>query len=249
MRIQLIGFDYNLNPNYKLQLFKEIVNGSDADLILFPGHTLRDLNDLYYLEPDLTNEKSVVVLELIDHRATSCLYLHNALFLVQEGIAVDLYTSQIFATADEIKRDEVLMAKLLDEIPRRQFECCGKRITILQCGETALLESTKADGYKASFRFKDNSELNKRYEEMLASTDIFLNPIHDLQGEQGVMSQRRTTLSGDGRYYFSTCELNKEMAGKFTSKRIQYAWYNGKEMTILPEIYEEEMYVSRIIEI
>ena len=81
---------------------------------------------------------------------------------------------------------DILMEKLLDEIPRRQFECCGKRFTVLLCGETALLASTKAEGYKASFRFKSNQKLNKRYEQLLASTDVFLNPIHDLQGEQGL---------------------------------------------------------------
>lgn len=249
MKTQLIGFDFGLNPNYKLELFKEIVNGSDADLILFPGHTLRDFDDLYYLESDLTNIKSTVVLELIHHQATSCLYLHNALFLLREGAIVDLCTSQVFAKADEIKGDEVLMAKLLDEIPRRQFECGGKRITVLQCGETALLSSSKAEGYKAGFRYKDNAKLNERYEEMLASTDIFLNPIHTPQGEQGIMAQRRATLSTDGRYYLSTCSLSEDMPGKLKSKSLQYVWYNGQELLIKPEIHKDEGYVSRMVEI
>lgn len=249
MKIQLIGFDFDLNPNYKINLVKEIVNGSDANLILFPGHTLRDYEDLVYVEGDITNEKSTVVIEMTDAYPTSCLHLHNALFLIKEGFFEDMYTSQIFATAEDINGFEILMGKLLDEMPRRQFECCGKRITILQCGETALLASAKAEGYKASFRFKNNPELNERYEQMMATTDIFLNPIHDLQGEQGIMAQRRTTLSSDGRYYFSTCELNKEMWGKLSSKRIQYAWHDGKELNIKPDMHEDDGYVSRIIEI
>lgn len=249
MKIQLIGFDFGLKLNQKRKLFIEIVNGSDADLILFPGHTLRDLADLYNIEPDLTNEKSMVVLELEDHYPTSCLHLQTALFLVREGMPEDLCTSQIFTTANEIDGDEVLMAKLLDEIPRRQFKCGGMRITVLQCGETALLASTKAEGYKASFRFKDNVELNKRYEEMLASTDIFLNPIHTPQGRQWVMAQRRATLSADGRYYFMTGSLPQKSAGKLRSKSLQYVWHDGKELTIQPVIHEKGMYVSRIIEI
>ena len=249
MKIQLIGFDYGLNPNYKLDLVKETVNSSDADLILFPGHTLRDYDDLVYLEGNISNDKSTVVVEMIDSFPTTCLHLHNALFLIREGLFEDMYTSQIFATAKDINRNHVLMSKLLDEIPRRQFECCGKHITVLHCGETALLASDKAEGYKASFRFKDESELNERYEKMLASTDIFLNPIHDLQGEQGVMAQRRATLSSGGRYYFSTCELNEGMWGKLSSKRIQYAWYDGQELTIKPDIHEDDCYVSRVIEI
>lgn len=249
MKIQLIGFDFGLKLNQKRKLFIEIVNGSDADLILFPGHTLRDLADLYNMEPDLTNEKSVVVLELEDHYPTCCLHLHNALVLVREGLAEDLYTSQIFTSAEEINREDVLMAKLLDEMPRRQFECCGKRITVLLCGETALLESTEAENYRATFRFKDNAELNRRYEEMLASTDIFLNPIHTPQGRQWVMAQRRATLSADGRYYFLTGSLPQKSAGKLKSKSLQYIWHDGKELTIKPVIYEKGMYVSRIIEI
>ena len=249
MTIQLIGFDFGLNPNCKLDIFRTAVNDSDADLILFPGHTLRDTNDLLYLGPDITNEKSLVVLELEDSYPTSCLHLHNSLYLYRDGEFESLYTSQIFATADDVKGKATLIAKLLDEMPRRQFQCCGKRITILQCGETALLASSKAENYKASFRFKDNPELNRRYEELIASTDIFLNPIHDLQGEQGVMVQRRATLSASGRYYLSTCALNEEMSGKYNSKRIQYIVHDGEEMTLTPDIHEEDGYVSRVIEI
>ena len=249
MRIQLIGFDYNLNPNHKLDLVKEIINGSDADLILFPGHTLRNYDDLDYLEDEITNTKSTAVLEIEDTCPTSCLHLHNALFLIKEGESEEMFTSQIFATAEDINGFDILMEKLLDEIPRRQFECCGKRFTVLLCGETALLASAKAEGYKASFRFKSSDKLNKRYEQLLASTDVFLNPIHDLQGEQGVMAQRRATFSADGRYYMSTCALNEDMLGKFTSKRIQYICHDGKELTVKPDIHDGEGYVSRIIEI
>lgn len=249
MKIQLIGFDNELNPNYKLNLVSEIINSSDADLILFPGHTLRDEDDMVYVEGEITNDKPIVVVEMIDSCPTSCLHLHNALYLIRDGLFEDMYTSQIFANHEDINKNHILMAKLMDEIPRRQIECCGKRITILQCGETALLASAKAEGYKASFRFKDNPELNKRYEAMLASTDIFLNPIHTPQGEQGVMAQRRATLSADKRYYLSTCSLSYELSGKLKSKSLQYVWHNGEELTIKPDIHEDDGYVSRIVDI
>ena len=64
MRIQLVGFDFNLNPIQKVEVFREVVNQSKADFILFPGHTLRDEDDLEYLKSRLTNKDSVVVLEL-----------------------------------------------------------------------------------------------------------------------------------------------------------------------------------------
>lgn len=250
MKIQLVGYEFDLNPNYKLNLFTQIMNGSDADLILFPGHTLRDENDTEYIEADITNDRSLAVLELEHGYPSSCMATRNELFICREGLFEDTFSSQVLATAHDFSTGgEALMGKLLDEILRRQFVCCGKRITILQCGETALLASAKAEGYKASFRYKDNASLNERFEAMLASTDIFLNPIHDLQGEQGVMAQRRAALSSGGRYYFSTCSLNEEMQGKFLSKRIQYACHNGKELTAKHNIHEDDGYISRVFEI
>ena len=59
MKIQPIGFDAILNPINKVEIFKEVVNNSDADLILFPGHTLRDDDDIDYLWPEIENEKSM----------------------------------------------------------------------------------------------------------------------------------------------------------------------------------------------
>lgn len=249
MKIQLVGFDFCLNPNDRLDIVKEVINRSEADLILFPGHTLRDEDDIYYLSNKLTNIKSVVVLELEEADPTSCMHTRNELYIYRDGAFSDLYSSQIFSTADDIIGNEVLMEKFFDELFRRTLECCGKMITVLQCGETALLASSKADRYKASFRFKNNDKLNRRYEQMLNSTDIFLNPIHDLQGEQGVMAQRRITLSADGRYYFSTCALNEEMANNFSSKRLQYAYFNSAALSSEPYVNSELGYVSRVFEI
>lgn len=249
MKIQLIGYDYNINRNYKMDLFTEIVNSSDADLILFPGHTLRNEDDTDYIESDLTNNHSIAVLELEEGRPSSCMFTRNELFLLKEGLFEDTYSSQILATAEDVKNGgEALMGKLLDEIQRRQFICCGKRITVLQCGETALLASAKSEGYKASFRYKDNEALNRKFEDILASTDIFLNPIHDLQGEQGIMAQRRALLSAEGRFYFSSCALNYDMSGKFSSKRLQYAMYNGEDVIDKAETHQDDCFISRVFD-
>ena len=84
---------------------------------------------------------------------------------------------------------------------------------------------------------------------MLASTDIFLNPVHTPQGEQGVMAQRRATLSAEGRYYFLTGSLPDEKSGRLNNKSLQYAWHNGQELAVKPDIHKDDGYVSRIIEI
>lgn len=248
MKIQLIGFNDLFNPNYKLDIFKEIVENTDADLILFPGHTFRDEDDLFYEEID--NRHSIIVTELENANPTSCMFTSNELFVFKDGLPYDLFSCQLFATADDINYGgKELMHKFFDEISRRRLTCCGKSIVILQCGETSLLVSSKANNYKAEFRFKDDPELNKRYEELLSTTDIFLNPIHTVQGEQGIMKQRRITLSSDGRYYFSTASLPEDMAGKLNSKRLQYIYHNGEEITVKPVFDKVENYVSRTFEI
>lgn len=249
MKIQLIGFDHGINSNQKRRIFEKVVNESYADLVLFPGHTLRNENDIDYLCSTIENHTTTVIFELKEADPTSCMHTNNELYIYQNGIFKDMYSSQIYATGDDIDKNENLMEKLFDEIPRRSFVCCSKRITILQCGETAMLESLKKDHYKSQFRFRDNSLLNKRFEHMLKSTDIFLNPIHTIQGEQGIMMQRRIALSNDNRYYASTSSLDETMGGKFNCKRLQYVFYNGVELNIEPEINAKMGYVVRAITI
>ena len=92
MKIELIGFDFELNPNNKMDILVDAVNASDADLILFPGRTIRDLNDLLYAEQDIKNKSSVAILELEESLPTSCMFQRNALFMMHGGLFFDLYT-------------------------------------------------------------------------------------------------------------------------------------------------------------
>lgn len=248
MTIQLIGFDV-LSPSRKCNLFKKIVNESSADLILFPGNTFRNEADVLY--EGIDNKHSVIVTELVTASPTSCMGTTNELFIFKNGRPIDLFSCQLFATANDINQGgKSLMNELFDELfSRRQITCCGKSIVILQCGETALLACPKATGYKAEFRFKDEPEMNKRYEKLLSTTDIFLNPIHTVQGEQGIMRQRRIALSANGRYYLSTAALSDEMEGKLNSKRLQYIYHNGRELTLTPHYDHNKGYVSRMIQI
>lgn len=241
MKIQLISFSGEMNPNYQMALVIDIINKSKADLILFPGHTLRDGEDRYYVEDSITNKKVTAIVEI---KNDGIMNTPNELFICRKGIFEDMYTSQVFDTADKVNGNAVLMGKLFDELPRRQFTCCKKRITVLQCGESAIV-SGKGEG---EFRFKDNPILNKRFQELMDQTDIFLNPIHIIQGRQNHMSKRRSILSGGGRYYLSTaCTENWKQS--LDLKSLQYVYHNGKELTIEPEIHEDEGYMSRIIEI
>lgn len=241
MKIQLISFSGELNPNYQNALIVDIINNSKADLILFPGHALRDADDRYYVGDCLTNEKVTAIIEI---QKDGIMKSPNELFIYREGEFEDMYTSQVFSTADHVNGNAVLMNKLLDEMPRRQFKCCGKRFAVLLCGESAIV-SGKGEG---EFRFKENPAMNKRFEKLMNETDVFLNPIHSIQGHQNQISKRRSVLSSNGRYYLSAaCTENREQS--LDLKSLQYICHDGKELTLKPEIYEDEGYVSRTLEI
>lgn len=240
MKIQLISFSGELNPNYQMALIVNIINNSNADLILFPGNALRDADDRYYVEDHLTNENVTAIIEI---QKDGIMGSPNELFICREGELYDMYTSQVFSKAEHVNGNAVLMEKLLDEMTRRQFECCGKRFTVLQCGESAIV-SGKGGG---EFRFKENQTMNQRFERLMKDTDVFLNPIHTFQGRQNQISKRRSVLSSKGRYYLSAA-CTESWEQDLDLKSLQYICHDGKELTIKPEIHEEG-YVSRTIEI
>ena len=241
MKIQLISFSGELNPNYQMALVIDIINNSKADLILFPGNALRDVDDRCYVEDHLTNENVTAIIEI---RKDGIMGSPNELFICRERKLYDMYTCQVFSQAEHVNGNAVLMEKLLDEMPRRQFECCGKKFTVLQCGESAIV-SGKGDG---EFRFKENQTMNQRFEKLMKDTDVFLNPIHTFQGRQNQISKRRSVLSSNKRYYLSAaCTESWEQS--LDLKSLQYICYNGEEIVIEPDIHEEERYVSRTVEI
>lgn len=248
MIVQLIGFAYNLPARTRRCIVRDVINSSSANLILFPGHTLQDKNDVAYLKRSLVKRDLVAIFELEEGEPSSVMPTRNELMMYRDGKIEDLYTSQLFSTNDDLKGKPRLMEKFFDESPRRQFELLGKRITIIQCGENSFLVGSRENNLEAEFRFKDDPALVDRFNKMLKETDIFLNPIHPVQGEQGVMSRRRKFLSSDGRYYFSTCFLG-ENNKNLLIKSLQYAWYDGKELAIEPDKLVENRYVSRTIEI
>lgn len=252
MKIQLIAYDYALNPNNKMDIIVDVVNASTSDLILFPGHSMRDMNDLFYAEQDITNKHSLAILELEESAPSSCMYMRNSLFMLHGGLFFDLYTSQVFDTEADLEGNDALMDKFLDETKRRQFACCGNRITVLQGGETAMLAGR---GLNLDFRFKDNAVLNRRYQNLMAGTDIFLNPIGERMaiGErtdnQAATLQRFAALSSDGRWCIATGVLGPEQSGNFSYRQLQLVYHDGREVSVRPDVHHEEGYVSRILEI
>lgn len=248
MRIQLVGFANYLTVRNRQRIICDVINNSNADLILFPGHTLRNPDDLEYLQQHLRKRNLVAIFELEESWPSSVMRTTNELIMYKNGKITDMYTSQLFSTNRDLQGKKALMEKFFDELPRRQFEWCEKLITIILCGENSFLSGSRKKNLEADFRFKDETHLLKRFNQLLTETDLFLNPIHSIQGEQGVMSRRRKLLSSEGRYYFSTSFLGDHNTD-LSVKSLQYAWHNGVELSVVPEIHEKEGYVLRFYEI
>ena len=178
MIVQLIGFAHNLPARTRRCIVRDVINSSSANLILFPGHTLQDKNDVASLKRSLVKRDLVAIFELEEGEPSSVMPTRNELMMYWDGKIEDLYTSQLFSTNDDLKGKPRLMEKFLDELPRRQFELLDKRITIIQCGENSFLVGSRENNLEVEFRFKDDPALVDRFKKMLKETDIFLNPIH-----------------------------------------------------------------------
>lgn len=226
----------------------KVANQLQSDIILFPGHSLKDIDDAIEVASQLKKNHPLIILELEEFSNTT-LRIQNAIFSIKDRKLVNHYTGQLFSSRDDIKGQEVLMAKFFDEIPRRSFNYGGKRFLIVQCGENSFLENRQADSNKAYFSFENIEGLNERFESMMNGYDVLLNPIHTIQGNQGKMSRRREYLSKDGRYYLGTCSLNKKSKGNLRHKCLQYALHSGNELQPVDEYSDNKHYIARTFEL
>lgn len=245
MIIQLVAFNVSSTWKKRLEMTTEIFNNSDADLILFSGHTLLNLKYVRSLKKSITNNHTRAIIEIKDYERNSFMELSNSLFYIHDGIIEDMFSSQIFASSKEIKNDSMLAERLLKEMPeRRKIIIDGIRFTILQCGEINIIANRQKDQNKPYFRFEDEPNMASMFDEVEKTTDVFLNPIHTPMGNINKMRKKKALLSKDGRYYFSTNNFGKSNGQKkvtpITSTNIHYAYYDGKELTPIKEVLEEK---------
>ena len=155
--------------------------------------------------------------------------IHNSLYLLQNGIAKDMFTHQLFKDSASISTSPELGEHLiLDLETRRKFSINNRNIAVIQCGENNILRNIQSEDNKTVFRLENNPKLHQRFSEFLESTNIILNPIHSPMGNQGKMRKRREYFSNNNRAYFSTANFNDE--NSINNKSIQYACINGKEL-------------------
>lgn len=266
MKVQLVSLpqpypskDQILSHSFyraRLQLVIDIINHSDADLILFSGWAAC-LAELQTLQNTLNNKNVTVVLDIADKFSAKDLKeakkskhkplvneeqtlpendpesnasgdeLKNCLYLYKGGQLINLCTKQVFATSSQA--DGTAIEALLKELKnRRKFTLGEKNCLVLQCGEINILRNEQSNGNAVYFRLKNAPDLENDFNTILNGCDIILNPIHYPMGNQGKMKQRRIFLSQNGRAYFSSANTDF-ITGKLGTSH-QYAYHEGSPM-------------------
>ena len=249
MIVQLVSYKSTLRADSRLQHTAEIINSSKADLILFAGHTLASHRDVDELNTLLDNNRTTAVIEVKKDTKSKSLPVYHSLFLLQNGVAKDIYTHQLFTDSKTIKAYPELGEHLMLELEtRRNFSTANRNVSVIQCGENNILRNIQSEGNRAVFRFEDDAILNQRFAAFLNNTDIILNPMHSPMGNQPKMRKRREFFSDNNRAYFSTANYVDEEA--IYNKSVQYACVNGKEQEPIDvEVGKRGSYIIRTFEI
>ena len=245
MIVQLVSYKSALRADSRLQHTAEIINSSKADLILFAGHTLASHRDVDELNTLLDNNRTTAVIEVKKDTKSKSLPVYHSLFLLQNGVAKDIYTHQLFTDSKTIKAYPELGEHLMLELEtRRNFSTANRNVSVIQCGENNILRNIQSEGNRAVFRFEDDAILSQRFAAFLNKTDIILNPMHSPMGNQGKMRKRRELFSSNNRAYFSTANYVDEEA--IYNKSVQYACINGKEQEPMDvEVGKRDSYIVR----
>jgi hypothetical protein len=254
MRIELVSLRYDLYGKRRLEQVVNIINNSEADLILFCGHTVSDYN-CDSMEKLINNKKSFIVFEVKSVVESQFVNLNNCLYTINRGHVQNLFTNQLFATSEEIENNVSLCERFVYELEtRRRVLLNDKKFLILQCGELNIIKNIQKEDNRPVFRLDQSKNLKERFDNLLNDTDIILNPIHTPRGNQGKMEKRREYLSDKNRYYFSTSQNDtREIKGKkktipMDSAVLQYALHNG--IALQEERYDTtSLYTIRVFDI
>lgn len=269
MKIELIGYsscdDSKEEKSFKASIMREVLTTSTSDIVLFPGSSILSMDDFMSIINDITVtiKVRIVIFEAVVSLNTTKKEKKTkseAPKFSGEGYCYDIVHrhfilnafKQKYATGADLDKYPCLFDAMYDEWNNglRSFKYGGKTFTVLMCGETAMLKCNMVAGNigSARFRFSDQQKLAE-YQEIMKETDIFLNPIHTIQGNQGKIKRRRDVLSSDDRIYFSTASVKDgKVSAKFAS--LQYAVCNGLDLQPIPGgIKQTGKYISRVFEI
>lgn len=245
MKIQITSYIYQHPDKVRLEITKEVINNSTADLLLFSGHTIGFVNEIEKLQSSIKNYQTEVIFEL---ESINSKKIKNCLYHIKKGKVQSMYTNQIFTESIEIENNYELAGRLLNEFEtKRKLIINGLSVLIIQCGEINILKNIQSEENRVVFRLLEDKILNEKFTKIINDTDIFLNPIHTPMGNQGKIQKRREFLSKNKKYYFSTSNT-KENSKNLELKSLQYAFCNENELIEVEKIITNES-ISRIYKI
>lgn len=207
MIIKLVSFPVwnHLSPSqrqHRIEVVAEILNQKDADFVMFSEWLFNNQDDLVQACQSVHNKKVTALFELLlpgkDLEG-------NHLFLLKNGKLIDLESHQIFSTYHDA--NEELIERLIEELElHRQFNVQDKRFLIVQCGENFILKTQRNAKNRAEFRLANNV-LKKRFDKVLSSVDVVLNPVHTRWSRFYDLSCRFYKFSENRRYCFYCAQL------------------------------------------
>ena len=253
MKIQLVSFPaYNrLSMKKRLDRYGVILDiliHTEADFVMFSEWALRDPEDLSSMEVALRKLRKKPITALIESKEN--VKNANQLYLFQDGVWKNI-GCQIFATSKGATESEVEL--LLDQIEEfKIFDVNGVRFLCLQCGENNIMRSVKGED-RAVFRLQKRPDLKKRFDDILGSVDVVLNPTHTpwVGRYNEAFISRLKTFSEKKRYCFTCTQMkgnqlenarnnpkdNPTMKGMH-SRRLMKPIFTNQDKDYLIQFYE-----------
>jgi hypothetical protein len=230
-------------PKNREKIFIETINNSQADLIVFPGWTLK-VNDIKKTVSKLTNKSTTIIFENFSpHKYQS----GNEMHVIENGTLLETDMRQVFTEASEVNNNTSLVSEYVKDLSnKRSLDLKKNKCLILSCGENNILKNKQSDGNKVVFRL-NNKSIENEFKTILENTNFVINPIHTPMGNQGKISKRREYFSKNNRVYISTNNVLKKPSRspkELLTRKLIYVYKNSLEIPYTnQQVNEKEGYV------
>lgn len=253
MKVQLVSFPVysrlTANRHYeRVNAISKILNESTADFVMFSEHIFKDRSGLKDIEKQVHNKAITALLELNEGKGLN----GNCMYLFQNG-KWRYIDGQVFSESKEAvgsNIEELIKCLCGDyDFDDRRFTVAGKKFLIIHCGENNILKGSTGI---AEFRMNDRPDLEERFEKLLNSVDVVLNPVHTKWGRFGNFLTRIRKFSENGRYCFSNCQMEGnqlEAARKNPAHNTTHVAMHNSELIAPIYTNEDEEYLVQTFEI
>ena len=99
----------------------EKINESSSDIILFCGCSVIREDEISTFQDQIINKKVFVLFEIKNTNRDVDVSRDNGLVVIRKGKIVNLFTNQLFATSQEINRNEALAERFIQELEDKRF--------------------------------------------------------------------------------------------------------------------------------